>query len=74
MEVEIENDGRKCTKFKIDGQDMGTGISALDIHIEACEKPTMIITTHIKKLKINGKDIDIYKRKNKKQFFLRREK
>jgi len=43
MNIELENDGKKCTKFKINGQDFGMGISKLDIKIYGGEKPIIMI-------------------------------
>lgn len=39
MKIELENDGTKCTKFKINSQDFGMGISDLKIQIRGGEKP-----------------------------------
>ena len=43
MKIELENDGTKCTKFKINGQEFGTGINELKIEIRGGEKPIIWI-------------------------------
>lgn len=50
MKIELENDGEKCTKFKINDQDFGEGISELEIKIIGGEKPLIKIQGKLEKL------------------------
>ena len=50
MNVEIEHNGAKCKKFKINGQDFGIGISELRIEIKGGEKPVIMIQGYLDNL------------------------
>lgn len=44
MKVEIKTNKRGvCEYFKINGKEYGVGIYSLDIHIDGCGKPEIII-------------------------------
>lgn len=67
MNVEIEHDGKRCTKALVDGVPFGKKVLELDIHIEGGEKPKMIIKADVDNLKINGKDIQIFQNKKEER-------
>lgn len=67
MNVEIEHDGKKCTKFLIDGKSFEKNVYELDIHVEGGRKPIMIMKTDVDNLKINGKDIQVFKHEEEKK-------
>lgn len=65
MRLEIEHNGKICTKALIDGKPFGKHVESLDIHIEGGEKPIVIIKTRVDTLKINGQKVQIYREKSK---------
>ena len=68
MNIELENNGKKCTKFKINDQDFGEGISELEIKIVGGEKPLikiLLYATHVFK---TMSKCDILRGKGQKTF------
>lgn len=65
MNLEIEHNGKICTKALIDGKPFGKHVESLDIHIEGGEKPIVIMKTRVDTLKINGQEVQIYGEKSK---------
>lgn len=65
MRLEIEHNGKMCTKALIDGKPFGKHVESLDIHIEGREKPIVIMRTRVDTLKINGQEVQIYREKSK---------
>ncbi len=65
MRLEIEHNGKICTKALIDGKPFGKYVEGLDIHIEGGEKPIVIMKTRVDTLKINGQEVQIYREKSK---------
>lgn len=67
MNIELENDGTKCTKFKINGQDFGMGISELEIKIIGGEKPLIKIQGKLESLNTIIDHCNIIMRKEGKE-------
>ena len=65
MSLEIEHNGKRCTKALIDGKPFGKYVEGLDIHIEGGEKPIVIMKTRVDTLKINVQELQIYREKSK---------
>ena len=65
MNLEIEHNGRRCTKALIDGKPFGKYVEGLDIHIEVGKKLIVIMKTRVDTLKINGQEVQIYREKSK---------
>ena len=67
MNIELENDGKRCTKFKINGQDFGDGISELEIRIIGGEKPVIKMQGRIENLNAIIDHCNIMMKKEGKQ-------
>lgn len=65
MRLEIEHNGKICTKALYDGKPFGKYVEGLDIHIEGGEKPIVIMKTRVDTLNINGQEVQIYREKSK---------
>jgi len=67
MKIELENDGIKCTKFKINEQNFGMGISELEIKIIGGEKPLIKIQGTLESLNAIIDHCNIMMRKEGKE-------
>lgn len=63
VKVEIEHDGKKVTRFSINGTDLTNApIRSIDIKIQGCwEKPKVLVEFDADEIKVNG-DYEVLKK------------